>query len=145
MSMELYVFYDGAFPGINAWQKSVDLLRFDLTFSRDQVTTAEGGVIRAVWKNRDVSFECRPCEFGKLLNTYDDIEFDQIWTSAYAFYWLGLPECVAACIAAVALAKMCDGVVFDPRDGLILRDGAAVSMARETELAMPKIEAALRH
>ncbi|WP_162244783.1 hypothetical protein [Methylobacterium sp. Leaf469] len=145
MSMDLYVFYDGQFPNLIEWQKTIDGFGFDLKFSRDQILIGEGGLIKAKWKTRDASFEFRPCDFDKLTETYDDIDFGRRWSTAYAFYWSGLPECVAAYIAAVTLAQMRDGVVFDPQDSLILRDQEAIRMARENELLLPKIEASLRH
>jgi len=144
MSMDLYVFYDGLPPSLIEWQKAIDEHGFDLKFSRDQIVIGEGGLVTAKWKSRDVAFEFRPCDFDKLIETYDDLDFGRRWDTAYVFYWSGLTDCVAAYIAAVTLAQMHNGIVFDPQDSLILRDQEALRMARENELLLPKIEASLR-
>lgn len=145
MSMDLYVFYDGQFPNLIEWQKTIGEYGFDLQFARDQIVIGQGGLINAKWKTRDVSFEFRPCDFDKLTETYDDIDFGRRWSTAYAFYFSGILECVAAYIAAVTLAQMRNGVVFDPQDSLLLRDQEALCMARDNERLLPKIEASLRH
>lgn len=145
MTMDFYVFYDGKSPNFIEWQKTIDEHRFDLKFSRNQIVVGEGGLVTAIWKSRAVSFEFRPCDFDKLIETYDDIDFGQRWGTAYAFYCSGLPECVAAYITAATLAQMRNGIVFDPQDSLILQDQEALRVARENELLLPKIEASLRH
>lgn len=145
MSMDLYVLYDGAPFSLIEWQKNVDRLQFEMSFLPGQTMPLEGTMIRAAWKGRDVSFECWSRDFETLIETYDDIDFGQKWDTVYAFYFSGLPDCVAACIAAVALAQMRDGIVFDPQDSHIMRDQEALHMARETERLLPKIEASLRN
>ncbi|MGU3359569.1 hypothetical protein ACLBWX_04465 [Methylobacterium sp. M6A4_1b] len=120
-------------------------MNFDLTFSPNLVMPDEGAIVTGLWKGRAVQFECRPFQFDALRSTYDDIDFECGWTQVRAFYWLGLPDCVAAGIAAATLTQICDGIVFDPQDSLFLDGEAATLMARENELLLPKIEASLQH
>jgi hypothetical protein len=50
------------------------------------------------------------------------------------FRWGGdLTECAAAVIASAVLARLTDGILFDPQEGEMVSGSEAIALAKQTE------------
>ena len=144
MSMEIYVLSPKRLQSIHEWQHAVDKydfpIKFDLRIDFDKVS----GFLPLQFRGKLSGFECDHWSIRDIEETYDQVTIDPHFKHALAFRWGGdFSELVSALQAAAAYAVATDGVVFDCQEGEINSATKAVEVARETEAALPQIEAAM--
>ncbi len=145
MSVDFYVLCTRRLASLEEWQTSIHELGFDLTITSQCNVASMEGFLPATLRGVEAGFECCPLSAEELTETYDDIDFGGSWPFAYAMYTTSFGGCVGALIAAAAIAKLTDGLAFDPQESLVMKPDDAVNYARSTEADFLKITAQTKH
>jgi hypothetical protein len=134
MSMELHVLLqDTRVPTVTEWQQAIREAGFDLLLDSSLRLREDTGFSPAVYRGNETGFEFDLWPASDITDTYPDVA-SRIGGRDMAanFRWGGdLLECAAAVIAAAALARLTDGVLFDPQEGDLASGDEAIEMARQ--------------
>ena len=132
--MELHVFLrDSSVPTVGEWQRAIREAGFDLLLDTSLRLREDTGFSPTVYRGREAGFEFDLWPASEIAATYPDAasrigERDM----AANFRWgSDLTECAAAVIAAAVLARLTDGVFFDPQEGELASGDEAIEMARQ--------------
>lgn len=139
MSMELYVICRKPIVSTDNLQSSIHDLGFDLKINTQRNVDESSGHLSAEWKAREAGFELSPFPPEELSETYPESDFGGVWPHGYVFYFGTLAGCVSASIAAAALARATDGIVFDPQENAVMSADDAAAFATENEAHFARI------
>jgi hypothetical protein len=135
MSMELHVFLrDPRVPTSEQWQQAIRDAGFDLSLDSSLRVREDTGFSPAVYRGKETGFEFDLCPASDVTDAYPDVvprigEREMVAN----FRWGGdLTECAAAVIASAVLARLADGVFFDPQEGEVVSGDEAIELARRT-------------
>lgn len=142
--MEFYVLCKKSIESTHMLQKSIDVLGFDLRILSQRNIDHGSGYLPAEWKTQEAGFEISPFPPNELIETYPETDFDGVWPHVYALSFGTLAGCVGASIAAAALARATDGMVFDPQDEALMASDDAAALAAENEVHFTRIGLAIR-
>jgi len=135
MSMELYVLLrDSSVPTSPQWENAIREAAFDLSLNATVSIRDWTGFLPAVYRGVKTGFEFDVSDASDITDTYPGVA-EQIGDRDVSanFRWGGdLRECVAAVVASAALAKLCDGVLYDPQEGTFHTGDEALETARQT-------------
>ena len=128
MSVDQYVYLRrDLLPSSSEWQKAVDEAGLEIKFD-DFVIDRQTGFLPVIFKGSKSGFEF------SVHNRDDGEDFDEIRVrvgerdTIAAFYTHSdLVEFVCAYCAAAVLAKLADGVYYDPQEGVILSGQEALA------------------
>src|SRR5688572_321507 len=133
MSMELHVLLSKSrLPDVRRWQAAIDALGFDVKLDPTLDVNADAGFCPARFKGRESGFEFSIWPASEITETYAEFESELAGHDASAnFRWGGdLNEMTCALVASAALAKLSDGVWFDPQEGACLDPAGAIEQAK---------------
>lgn len=145
MSLDFYVLCNRPLSSLKEWQSSIAELGFDLEITSECKVASMAGFLPATLHGDHTGFECSVFSAEELMKTYDEIDFEGSWLFAYAMYTGSVGGCVSALIAAAAIAKLTDGLAFDPQESLVMKPDEAVDYARRTETEFLKLKAPTTH
>lgn len=120
MSMELHVMVDDSrLPNLRRWQETIDALGFDLKLDPSLSVRDNRGFLPCTFKGRQSGFEFDIFPASDIVETYPEFGHRFSGRNASAnFRWGGdMVEMACALVASAALARLCDGVWFDPQEG----------------------------
>jgi hypothetical protein len=140
MSIELHIFIqDSRVPTAVAWQEAIQQAGFPTALDPALDVRRHRGFSRASYKGKSTGFEFALSPASDTLEAYPDIAGQVGDRNLCAtFRWGGdFPEMCAAISAAAALAKLCDGVCYDPEQDILSDADEALSAARENLDAAP--------
>jgi hypothetical protein len=144
MALEMYVVSPRKLSSIAEWQNAADDLQFPIKFSSEIQFESVQGFLPVIWKGRNTGFECNHWTVEDIRESVGDLKFESNFKYVLAFRWIGdFSELVSALQAAAAYAVATDGVVFDCEGGELNSANRSVDIARETEVALPELEAAM--
>lgn len=133
MSMELHVLLSKSrLPDVGQWQAAIDALGFDVKLDPSLKVESDMGFLPAKFKGRDSGFEFNVSPASEITDTYSEFtnEFAGREVSGN-FRWGGdLNEMACALVASAALAKLSDGVWFDPQEGACFDSSGAIEQAK---------------
>jgi hypothetical protein len=133
MSMELHVLLSKSrLPNVQQWQAAIDALGFDVKLDPTLNVDADTGFCPAKFKGRESGFEFDTWAASETTETYPEFEdkFAGQDTSANFRWGSDLNEMACALAASAALAKVSDGVWFDPQAGACYDAAAAIKQAK---------------
>lgn len=144
MALEMYVVSPRKLSSISEWQNAADELQFPIKFSSEVQFENVKGFLPVIWKGRNTGFECNHWAVEDVTEAVGDLKLESKFKYALAFRWIGdFSELVSALQAAAAYAVATEGAVFDCEGGELNSANRAVEIARETEVALPQLEAAM--
>jgi hypothetical protein len=118
MSIEIHVLLKNSnIPSVAQWQQAIHAAGFDLMLDHTFSVREHSGFLLATYKGIETGFEFDLSNNSDIISTYSDVvaHIENRDLSAN-FRWGGrLTECVAALIASAILAKLSDGIVYDPQ------------------------------
>lgn len=145
MALEMYVLSSRQLRSIDEWQRAADDLQFPIKLSNEVEFHRVRGFLPVLWKGRSTGFECDHWSSADIAEVIAEHRIDPNLKYVLAFRWGGdFNELVAALQAAAAYATATEGVVFDCEEGKVDSAIRTVQIARETEVALPQMEAALK-
>lgn len=145
MSLEMYVVSSRQLQSFDEWQKAADDLRFPIKIASVVDLHEMRGFLPVVWQGRSTGFECDHWTIDDIQETYKEVNIDSVFKHALAFRWGGdFIELVSALQAAAAYSVATNGLVLDCQVGEMHSAVRAVQIARETEAALPQLEAAMQ-
>jgi hypothetical protein len=131
--MELHVLADDSrLPDARRWQDGINALGFDVKLDPTLSVREQRGFLPCTFKGQQSGFEFHIWPASDILETYPEFEerLSGCNTSAN-FRWGGdMVEMACALIASVALAKVSDGVWFDPQEGVCLTASEALAQVK---------------
>lgn len=134
MSMELHVLIaESRLPDRPQWQEEIDALGFDLKLDSSLLQLREStGFLPCTLQRRKSGFEFCIWEATAISETNPELKEKFLGRDLSAnFRWGGdLVEMACALIASAALAKLCDGVWFDPQEGVCLTSDEAIDQTK---------------
>ena len=133
MSMELHVLLSKSrLPNVRQWQAAIDALGFDVKLDPTLSLDADAGFCPAKFKGRDGGFEFSIWPASEIAETYPEFEAEfEGRDSSANFRWGGdLNGMACALVASAALAKVSDGVWFDPQEGACFDSAGAIEQAK---------------
>jgi hypothetical protein len=145
MSLDFYVLCKRPLSSLEEWQSAINELGFDLEITSECKVDSMAGFLPVTLHGDQTGFECSEFSIEDLTETYDEIDFGGPWPFAYAMYTGSMGGCVSALIAAAAIAKLTDGLAFDPQEGLTMKPDEAVDYARSTEREFLDLKAPTTH
>ena len=131
MSLELHAFiHKSPVPGREQWQAAIDPLGFDCKIDCDYAPFEFSGFLPFKLNGELSCFEIYFDSAADLVAMYPNEELDGR-DFAVSFRWGNrLEEGVCVCIAAAALAKSFDAVVYDPQSSGFCTDEGLLGDAR---------------
>lgn len=133
MSVELHVLLRRAqLPDAAQWQAEIDRLGFDVRLDPDFNAATHSGYLPVTLNGGDSGFEFDVGPASEIAETYPDcVQLSGGRDCSANFCWGGdLDELACAMIASAALARLCDGVWFDPQEGECHDAAGAIEAAR---------------
>ena len=144
MSMEIYLLTDEEVPTIQAWQKAIDALGFDVRFVDKQPLQTDEIRLRAECKGKPVLMELEKTSLAGVRDIFPDVAFPDHVTSVHALYWSKTLEGgLAAYQAAAAYLGLVKGLMIDTEEGKLKTPESAIELARKMSAEMPMLEAAM--
>lgn len=132
MSMELHVLLSKSrLPDVQKWQSAIDALGFDVKLDPSLNVESVTGFLPVKLKGQDSGFEFDVCPAPDITESYTELskEFGNAEIAAN-FRWGGdLNEMACALVASAALARLSDGIWFDPQEGVCLDSTEAIKQA----------------
>jgi hypothetical protein len=119
MSVELHVILDGSrLPDVRRWQQSIIELGFDAQLDPALNVAGDSGFVPAVLKGSPSGFEFDLSPARDIADTYPELRTQIAARDRAANFRFGgdLSEMACAMVASAALAKLADGIWFDPQD-----------------------------
>jgi hypothetical protein len=132
MSMELHVLLSKSrLPDVKQWQAAIDALSFGVHLDPSLVVASNTGFVPAKFKGRDSGFEFDISPASDVSGAYPEFAKQFAGRDRAANFRWGdeLAEMACALAASAALAKLADGVWFDPQEGACLDHAAAIEQA----------------
>ena len=133
VSVEIHVLLSKSrLPDVRQWQAAIDALGFDVRLDPSLMVGSGGGFVPACFNGRDSGFEFDTSSAIDVLKVCPDFEREFGGCDCSANFRVGsdLTELACAMIAAAALARLGEGVLFDPQEGACLGPTDAVEQAR---------------
>ncbi len=133
MSMELHVVVeDSRLPDVRRWQECINALGFNVTLDPTLSVRESKGFLPCTFRGRKSGFEFVIWPASDIAVSYP--EFEQRFKARDAsanFRWGGdMVEMACALIASAALATLCDGLWFDPQEGICLNPPEALEQVK---------------
>ena len=133
MSIELHVLLQSSrLPDPSQWQAEIDRLGFDVKLDPDFTAATHSGYLPVMLNGSDSGFEFDVGPASEIAETYPDfVRLSDGQDCSANFSWGGdLDEMACAMVASAALARLCDGVWFDPQEGKCHDADGAIEAAR---------------
>jgi hypothetical protein len=121
--MELHVLAEESrLPDASRWQEAISALGFDLKLDQTLSVREQTGLLPCTFKAQQSGFGFDIFPATDIVDTYPEFKKAFLGRDSSAnFRWGGdMVEMACALIASTALAKVSDGVWFDPQDGVCL-------------------------
>lgn len=133
MSLELHIFmHDARIPDRAAWQQAIEQAGFPTVLYPTLDVRQDTGFSPTTYAGESTGFEFYLEPATDVLEAYPHIA-ERIGTRdmAASFYWGGdLMEMAAALSAGAALAKLTDGIYFDPQGDVVCSADEAMETTR---------------
>lgn len=134
MSMEICVLSDKRLQSIPEWQAAIQAESFPLRLSNTIAFSEINGFLPVYLREKRTGFECYHVEPSEIIDTYKEVTFGHNWKYVLVFIWGGdFAELQATWMAAIAYARVTEGVVFDNQAGEVLTASQALLALEKTE------------
>lgn len=137
MSMSCAVLSRRPLSTTDEWQRSLDELGFELRLEpgENRPVAMLRGHLPAVWKGREAGFECYPGgaeEAAEIAEQNEELGSGGPWGYAIDIVYWGYAGCAGAMMAAVAYARVVDGVLYEGEAGVVIKGENLVPFARQS-------------